>query len=261
MAIIKKKTSKVNYNPPVIENYLTAIKPLPECTSVFGGINFGLIDTTPKPETAIVIGSGMSLKNFNFNRLTGKDFYIITLNDTGRVVPWADAWITIDPWGLHGPQIPMENFKGKIYAGVSENYNTRECKIVGYTHEVPDKRIVFVRRLFRTNAPTQEREQSYYYRLSEDPSCVATGNSGYAAFNLAYLLKPKNIVLLGIDGGRGYFFTNQKSNRPLHGLNALFTSSLDQINGAGINVINGSLDSEVTCFPRYDIDTALGMVE
>jgi hypothetical protein len=175
-------------------------------------------------------------------------------------MPFADAWITIDPWGLHGPQLPNANFEGKIYAGVSENYNTPTCKIVSKARLPIDNRVTFLRRLIRTNSPVQERDHSFYYRLSEDPGCVATGNSGYAAFNLAYLLKPKNIVMLGIDGGNGYFFTNQKTNKSLHGLNSLFTSSVDQINNSGIRVINGSIDSNITCFTRYDIDTALSLI-
>lgn len=233
----------------------TTIAPLPNSSNQpHKGINFGIIDTSARPDNVIIVGSGLSLTGFHLTRLKGAGF-IITVNDTGNEVLFADAWITIDPWGLDGPQLPPSSFMGKLYAGVSDDYNTPSCKIV--KGNKIDDRITFVRRLSRTNNPDARREHSFYYRLSEDPACVATGNSGYAAFNLAYILRPKKILLLGIDGGNGYFFTNRKTNKSLHGLNDLFASSLPQITQAGIEVINGSVNSTVTCFPRYTIETAL----
>ena len=251
----------------VIDDYTKRIVPIPTNTAMpYKGIQFGTIDTTVNPETVIIVASGLSLRGFNIDQLKNRGF-IITVNDAGKEVLFADAWITIDPWGLHIPQesinplpqLPPPSFNGKIYAGVSENYNTPTCKIVNAPINI-DQRITFIRRLFRTNNPDARKEQSYHYRLSEDPGCVATGNSGYSAFNLAYLLKPKNIVMLGIDGGSGYWFTDKKINRPLDGINELFTSSLPQIQKANINVINGSINSTVTCFPRYTVDTALSMI-
>lgn len=264
---VDKNTSGNDYNPPVIHDYKRDLRPLPSNTnSPHKGIAFGTIDTSIIPETVIIVASGTSLKGFDVNRLRGKGF-IITVNDSGKEVLFADAWVTIDPWGIHipqgstnpVPQLPPNTFKGKIYAGVSENYNTPTCKIVNGNIKI-DPRVTFLRRLVHTNNPDASKENSYHYRLSEDPGCVSTGNSGYAAFNLAYLLKPRNIVMLGIDGGSGYWFTNSKTNRPLDGLNGLFTSSLPQIQAAHINVINGSINSAVTCFPRYNVDTALSMI-
>ena len=247
---------KNNYNPPVIEDYTLSVQPLPVTVNLpHQGVNFGMIDTSYTPDNVIIVASGMSLKHFNLHSLRGLG-YIITMNHTGKCVPFADAWITIDPWGLNGPQLPPATFEGKIYAGVSEDYNTKTCKITREYKSI-DSRVIFLRRLFRTNHPSQTRAHSFYYRLSEDPCCVATGNSAYAALNLAYLLNPKKILLLGVDGGNGYFFTNQETNESLAGLNALFTSSLRQLESKGITVINGSLNSEVTCFPRYTIDAAL----
>ena len=74
------------------------------------------------------VSKSKSLKDFDLERLRGLG-YIIAVNDAGKEILFADAWITIDPWGLHGPQLPPEEFKGKLYAGVSEDYNTPACQI------------------------------------------------------------------------------------------------------------------------------------
>ncbi len=243
------------------------ISPLPTTANApYKGVNFGIIDTTIRPDNVIIVASGISLRGFDLASIKDKGF-IITVNDTGKEILFADAWITIDPWGLHipqssnnpPPQLPPPTFEGKIYAGVSENYNTLSCKIVDGKSMIDD-RIIFIRRLSRTNNPDARREHSYYYRLSEDPATVATGNSGYAAFNIAYQMKPNNIILLGIDGGTGYWFTDTKTNKSLDGLNELFTASIPQIKKANINVINGSINSKITCFPRYSIDDAVGFL-
>ena len=219
-----------------------------------GGINWSSVDPNEAGDRIIIIGSGKSLIGFDFNRLRGLGT-IITVNDAGKQVPFADLWFTLDPWGLHGPQIPT-NFNGKMYAAVSEYYGTSMAPVPEH-RESPNPRVHFLHRLRSHNKIGVSSETSYKLGLSEDKSCINTGNSGYGALNLAYHYRPKKILLLGIDGTIGYFYTKDKKNRPLTHLPLLFDSAKPQLDAAGIEVINGSVNSAVTTYPRYIISEAL----
>ena len=108
------------------------------------GIEWGRVNPDDVNDNIIIVGSGKSLTGFDFNKLRGLDT-IITVNDTGRYIPFADMWFTLDPWGLNGPQIPP-NFQGKLFAAVPEDFGTSGAKIV--EHRVkPDPRITFLHRL------------------------------------------------------------------------------------------------------------------
>ena len=87
--------------------------------------------------------------------------------------------------------------------------------------------------------------------LSEDPSKIHTGNSVYGALGLAYHWKPKNILLLGVDGTNEPKVTNGRpTDYNISHLNLLFSTAVIQLRRQGITVINGSENSKVTCFTR-----------
>lgn len=206
-------------------------------------------------DTVIIVGSGPSLKGFDFNKLRDLGT-IITINDSVKGVPFADIWFTLDPWGLNGPQLPKAPFKGTMYAAVSEDYGTHSAQIANH-RVTPDPRIIFLHRLRSHNKVGVSSETAYKLKLSEDPSCISTGNSGYGAFNLAYHYRPKKILLLGIDGSVGYYYTDKSKNRPLTYLPKMFASTVPQIGESGIKVINGSVNSAITAFPRFTVEDAL----
>ena len=64
-------------------------------------------------DNVIIVASGPSVNSIAIDKLKKlKNTYIITVNGAGTHVPFADAWFTLDPWGLAGPQLPVD-FKGK----------------------------------------------------------------------------------------------------------------------------------------------------
>ncbi len=220
------------------------------------GIRWGRVCPDIKAKNIVIVGGGKSLAGFDFNRLRRDDYFIITVNDSVKGVPFANVWFTLDPWGLNGPQLPPSPFNGKMYAAVPQDYGRRDAK--NPKHQVtPDKRVIFLHRLISHNISDMSSETAFSLTLSEDPRCIATGNSGYGAFNIAYLLKPKKILLLGIDGTIGYYYTSKETNRPLTYLPKMFNSTKKQIDDAGIQVINGSEKSMITTYPRYNINKAL----
>jgi hypothetical protein len=224
------------------------------------GIQWGRVSPDLKAKKIIVVCSGRSLAGFDFEQIRNPDYYIITVNNSVKAVPFANAWFTLDPWGLHGPQLPPRDFKGKMFAAVPQDYGRRDARSPQHRKN-PRPGIIFLHRLISHNNINVSSETAGVLGLSEDPRCVATGNSGYGAFNVAYLLKPRKILLLGLDGDVGYFYSNREKNRPLKELPKLFNSTKIQIQKANIQVINGSKNSTVITFPRYSIDEALELFD
>lgn len=102
--------------------------------------------------------------------------------------------------------------------------------------------------------------------LSFDPAFVRTGmNSGFQALNLAVLFGCTRILLLGFDmqktGGRSHWFGDHpgKLNRtsPFPEFRKAFEAAAPQLAAAGIEVINCSRETALTCFPRQPIEAAL----
>jgi len=224
------------------------------------GIHWGRVSPDLKAKKIIIVGSGKSLLNFDFNRIRRDDYFIITMNDSVKSVPFANIWFTLDPWGLHGPQLPSNGFSGKLYAAVPQDYGRRDAKNLKHRAR-PDKRVVFLQRIISHNIDDMSTETAFSLTLSEDPRCVSTGNSGYGAFNVAYHLRPQKILLLGLDGSIGYYYTSTQTNRPLTYLPKMFNSTKKQIDDAGIQVINGSEKSTIMTYPRYSIDKSLELFD
>lgn len=218
------------------------------------GVTWGEVDLSVRPERVVIVASGLSLKGFNFHRLLDRGYYVISVNGAGNVVPSSDAWITIDPWGLDDKQLPKKKVK-KLYAAVPEDFGTPFAKAQSHQIVAPEH-IIYLKRVSVQNGPVPDM-QIGVSGFPESPDQIVTGNSGYGALNLAYYLRPKKVLLLGIDAGSGYFYTTARSNRSLWFLPQLFASAVPQLRAAGIEVINGSKDSRVKAFPRYGIQEAL----
>lgn len=210
------------------------------------GVTWGEVDVPFPISNVVIVGGGDSLRGFDFSSLIGRAF-IISVNDSWKHVPFADAWFTLDPWGFHGPQLP-QNFTGKMYAAVPEDFGKDYARAKNH-RLIPPTNVTYLHRLIGNNI---HKSSIHWYKLglSEDRSCINTGNSGYGAMNVAYHLRPKRIVLLGIDGGSSYFYTRESKPGDLSNLPILFESAKRQLDNAGIEVINGSLNSTVTSFVR-----------
>lgn len=217
------------------------------------GVKWGKVNTTA--EKIIIVASGTSLANFDFNILKNKGF-IICVNDSYKSVPFANAWFTLDPWGLNGKQNPPESWPGKCYAAVPEDFGQINARINDHK-VIPPIHITYLHRIIFNTCSSISPTDYETWGLNEDPSCINTLNSGYGALNLAYHMRPKKILLLGIDAGVGYFYDKNKNTRSLNHLPAIFSSALPQLKEKNIEVINGSNISKITCFQKYDPITAV----
>jgi hypothetical protein len=199
----------------------------------------------------IIVASGPSLRGFPFYRLKGRG-YVIAVNAAARVTPFADAWITVDTLRLAEriPHVPP--FQGERYVAAPEDYGRPDAKLRCDQAE----RIPTVHYLRRINQ----------VELAEDPAVVHGLNSAFGALNFAYHLKPQKIVLFGVDASKlgSYFYGARRALRKQTEVMArmpdVFASAVPQLEAAGIEVINASPDSAVTCFRRMDPETALRKV-
>lgn len=221
------------------------------------GITFSKINST-QPDTVVIVGSGRSVKNFDFNTIPS-DAVIIAVNGAAQFLPRVDYWFTLDPWGLHGPQVPKNHPKCQLWAAVSDDFATPYARTPDHRKR-PYPGINYLHRLASHNMTNQSSETAFTMGLSEDNGCISTGNSGYGALNFAYHLKPKNIILLGIDGDIGYFYSETHTNRPLTFLPQMMESAVEQLKNASIRVINGSPNSQITCFDRCSPTDAFKIV-
>jgi len=102
--------------------------------------------------------------------------------------------------------------------------------------------------------------------LSTDNTLIHQGcNSGYQAINLAYHLGVKKIVLLGFDmqhdGKKMHWFGNHPYGMNNPGSIAtwvtLFNSLADDLKEKGVEVVNATGKTALTCFERVRLHDAI----
>ena len=101
--------------------------------------------------------------------------------------------------------------------------------------------------------------------LSKDPSRVHGTNSGAQAVNLAYHLGATRIVLLGYDmqhtGGRRHCHQDYPAGwlnaEPVKGWASQFAFLARDLAAEGVEVLNASRETALTCVPRMTLACAL----
>lgn len=196
------------------------------------------------PDSTIVcIATGPSLTAADVDYCRGKA-PVIVVNDGHRLAPWADALYATDcAWWLKHEGV--KSFTGEKWSVEHTTWN--RCR-----DRWPD-----VQRLRNTGA----------HGLELDPSGIRHGrNSGYAAVNLAVHYGARRIVLLGYDMGHrpgqpSHFFgehagsLQQKS--PYHQFLHAFSTLVAPMKAAGIDVINCTRETRLTCFPKQPLESIL----
>lgn len=102
--------------------------------------------------------------------------------------------------------------------------------------------------------------------LSRAPGVVHSGhNSGYQVLNLAVLMGAQHVLLAGYDMQRTNGMSHWHGDHVgvlNRGLNtSLWVKSFETLppalEQAGVHVVNCSIDTALTCFPRGDLQTCL----
>jgi hypothetical protein len=191
-------------------------------------------------ETVVVIATGPSLTQEDVDYCRGKA-RVIVINDAWTLAPWADALYATDAkWWTWHHGVP--EFTGQKWSLEHSQWNNTRAK---YTD---------VQRLRNTGAGGVEH----------NPIGLRNGrNSGFAAINLAVHYGVKKIVLLGYDmqpkHGKSHFFGEHpnKQKSPYPQFRANFVTLVKPLAKLGIEIVNCSRNSVLSCFPKAEIRDVL----
>ncbi|MCP3681831.1 MAG: norphogenetic protein [bacterium] len=95
--------------------------------------------------------------------------------------------------------------------------------------------------------------------LSRDKNKINTGNSAYGALGLAFNMGAKKIVIVGLDGKSDRVEGGR--SKDLSHLPILFSTALSQLDEAGVEVVNASVNSNIDCFPRMTHKEAIEWIK
>lgn len=167
----------------------------------------------------------------------------MAISDAHRLAPWADAVHSSDEkwWSCY--------FGLPAFTGLK------------FTLEAKAERWPGVQALRRAGQNGLE--------LNPAEGIKTGGNSGMQAINIAVQLGAVRVILLGYDmapgpKGRTHFFGKHPASlerlSPYASFIASFQTMVEPLRKAGVNVVNCSRASALTCFERMPLDEALAMV-
>ncbi len=190
--------------------------------------------------TIVCLASGPSLTPADVEYVRGKA-HVIAVNDTFTLAPWADVLYGQDAkWWKHHRGVP--SFQGLKFACDSRAM---------HAPSLPD--VQLLKNMGQTG-------------LESDRAGIRTGqNSGYGATNVAVHLGAARILLLGYDmqvvNGHTHFFGDHpvglQVRSPFADFLRYFQTLVEPMKALGIDVVNCSRQSALTCFPRQPIEQAI----
>lgn len=193
-------------------------------------------------ERILIVGTGPSVEGVDIP--TDLPAHIIAVNGAIEWLPRADSFFSLDP-SYYVRSLLQKRRDGTVYyVAVPEDYGQPDARV--FSHRRPaDSGVVYLRRIVGSGL------RGACYGLSEEEDAIHTGNSLYGALGLAYLMRPKKIAILGLDGTqRNYAFRRDGPRLSFEHLPDLFASALPQMQACGIEIMNGSMKSLIRCFPR-----------
>lgn len=183
----------------------------------------------------IIVGSGSSLNEFDKHQLETLNVPTIAVNREY----WkfnATYFCTIDPL----KQV-------KTLCDTSKN----TYKYVGFPEVLTGHNVHLLKRYY----------QPRNFLLCTHKDTLQSHNSSYAALNLAYHMEAKKILLLGVDADTYRYPKESKGWRiSISKMPRLFSAALPQLEQRKIKVINGSLQSNIMCFPKLSIDDSINWI-
>lgn len=197
-----------------------------------------------------IVGGGTSLKGFDFASLRDRG-HVLAVKQSWRDLPFAEACFGLDrawqEWAK--PDLIALAQRMPLWIAVEPELKAR------YVGQIAGARYL--------------RMVSTSERLSEAPHTIESGgNSGFGAFNFAFLKRARRVVLLGFDYGPSHYDPSGYTPRPLdHNLRYMqgwadvFGRALPQIQRAGMIVLNGSPASKVGAFPKMTPAEAVARIE
>lgn len=193
-------------------------------------------------QTIAIVATGPSLRGARLDGLA--KFPVIAVNDSYRLVPFADILYACDPpWWRYHEFAP--GFHGERW---TQHQGPKSWPMEAAANGL---------RVIRSAAG---------HSISTDPGLIFTGwNSGFQALNLAILGGARRILLLGFDMRRddaaSHWFGEHpaplRRSSPYDAFVRAFHNAAAEIEALGVKVVNCSPTSAITCFPRVPLESVL----
>jgi len=208
------------------------------------------VPSTWNGNTCVILAGGPSLPTDIATRLSPK-LRIITINDSWQLAPFADVLYFGDASWWH----------------MQQDRNTRSIDGRFSFHDMIYKGFWVTIANFAEHPQVKCLWSTGQAGLETNPVALRTGsNSGYAAINLAYLYGAKKIVLLGYDmkcqGEKTHWHNGPRERAGMFSvaLNTFlphFDALVEPLKTAGVEVVNATPDSALTCWPYAPLEEAV----
>lgn len=200
-------------------------------------------------ECVAIIASGPSTKTVNLEILRNR-IHVIAIKENVNLCPWADVVYGCDAaWWKHRRGLPE-------YKGVKLSHDASVCAGFGI-NKITVKTIDNM-----VDAPKVDKI------FTDEPSVIGNGgNSGFQAKNIAVQFGGVGILLVGFDmhersgahwyGRNNWAMANNPNEENFQRWRKSFADCAPGLKKRGIDVVNASPTSVLTCFRRATIEQAL----
>lgn len=223
---------------------------------------FAVIDPVWQGRTVVCIASGPSV---TFDQLElvraareRDEIRVAVVNDMYLVAPWADLHYFADAkwWKWHTEGLakkwPWASFNAEQVRKAFESFAGQKVSIFNTGMAIADAK-VFMLHNYGSD------------KLSEKPNGIHTGsNSGYQVMNVVTLAGAKRILLVGYDmrftNGRSHSHNGHPHKMPENSYRDFaktFATMQPQLAKLGVEVLNCTPGSAITCFPKGDLASLL----
>lgn len=179
-----------------------------------------------------------------------KNYVLIVVNRMAEQMPWADIVTTSDTTILRSYYDNLK-FEGVKIACMYSDFGEENAKQHNTRNEKIKKDVIY---LERRDDPGLSIHRDRIHGLA---------NSGFGALNLAFLMNPKKIILLGYDftHHQSYCYNSSpltKKEFPHHERQYnQFSLAAQQLTFNGIEVLNGSLISKLPFWPKFSPESLI----
>lgn len=215
---------------------------------------------------AIIVASGPSLNDIHPNDIVETSLHskadIIAVNGAADWLPKFNIFFTLDPSKKNIERMNRNLPQVQYFCAYDfdkfykiPNHVTKLIRVIGSGIVPP-------------SAHKKDSPEWWLHKwkcklgLSERAGYIHTGNSAYGALGLAYLSGYTHILFLGLDANEEPRVNNEGlTEYSIKHLPLLFRSAKPQLLSKNISIINGSLNSMVTCFARTTQCKGLDWIE
>jgi len=202
-------------------------------------------------ECVAIVAGGPSADKVGVDKLRDR-MHVVVINESYRLCPWAEILYSCDGawWNLN--QVKVAKFAG--------------LKIAWDVH--PGLPQLKIKKIDIAQVRNKANELVYVYDLLlDDPGLVGSGgNSGFQVVNLAAQFGATGIALVGFDmtdvggvhwhGPHSYSLRNPDKTRFADWIKWMNLAA-PKLKAAGIDVVNCSKLSALSCFPKVELEQML----